>query len=250
MAERGISQFPNLTAIDNRVCWNHNQRSKERDQFLVIVTQDIQTMKCVLIFAALIQVSLGFSVYKSSLISLERCQSQGSYAKMKSITLISRSMSKDGDDFWESQRRLAASIADTVDQEDKEIRLSAREAYNKRVFDLVLETFYFSILIFAAIWALVPNPFTGISYLLGALLGTAYTYGLGKYVETLGGSAYDVDDVKGSGVGSARFAFLILLFIFVGKFRSQGLQEIPAIMGFFTYQLSSLSQGLKESAED
>jgi hypothetical protein len=113
-----------------------------------------------------------------------------------------------------------------------------------------LETFYFSTLIFAGIWALVPNPFSGISYLLGALLGTAYTYGLGKYVETLGGSAYDADDLKGSGVGSARFAFLILLFIFVGKFRSQGLQEIPAIMGFFTYQLSSLSQGLKESSED
>jgi len=89
------------------------------------------------------------------------------------------------------------------------------------------------------------------SYLLGATLGTAYTYGLGKFVESIGGSAYDVEDVAGSGVGSARFAFLIVLFIFVGKFRSEGLQEIPAIMGFFTYQLSTLSQGLKDSsAED
>lgn len=52
-----------------------------------------------------------------------------------------------------------------------------------------------------------------------------------------------------TGVGSARFAFLIALFIFVGKFRSEGLQEIPAIMGFFTYQISSLSQGLKDAAE-
>jgi hypothetical protein len=122
VAERGISQFPNLTATQGVGTAIKDQRSV-RDQFLVIVTQDIQTMKCVLIFAALIQASLGFSVYKSPLISLERCHSQGSYAKMKSITLISRSMSKDGDDFWESQRRLAASIADTVDQEDKEIRL-------------------------------------------------------------------------------------------------------------------------------
>jgi hypothetical protein len=78
-------------------------------------------------------------------------------------------------------------------------------------------------------------------------LGTAYTYGLGKSVEALGGSAYDAEDVKGSGVGSARFAFLIVLFIFVGKFRTVGLQEIPAIMGFFTYQLSTLSQGLKDA---
>ncbi len=104
-----------------------------------------------------------------------------------------------------------------------------------------------SVLIFCLVWILSPNPFTGVSYLLGASLGTAYTYGLGKYVETLGGSAYDAADVKGSGVGSARFAFLIALFIFVGKFRSAGLQEIPAIMGFFTYQLSTLSQGLKDA---
>lgn len=86
--------------------------------------------------------------------------------------------------------------------------------------------------------------------MLGATLGTAYTYGLGKFVETIGGSAYDVEDLKGSGVGSARFAFLILLFVFVGKFRTVGLQEIPAIMGFFTYQLSTLSQGLKDANSD
>lgn len=104
-------------------------------------------------------------------------------------------------------------------------------------------------MLFSAIWFVVPNPLTAISYLLGALLGTAYCYGLGKYVATLGGSAYDAEDVKGSGIGSGRFAFLILLFIFVGKFKSEGLQEIPAIMGFFTYQIASLSQGLKEAAD-
>jgi hypothetical protein len=32
-------------------------------------------------------------------------------------------MNKDGVDFWESQKKLAASIADSVDQEEKEIRL-------------------------------------------------------------------------------------------------------------------------------
>lgn len=114
---------------------------------------------------------------------------------------------------------------------------------------LVAETFYFGIMFFSIIWYVAPNPFTAFSYLLGAMLGAFYCYGLGKYVQTLGGSAYDLEDVKGSGVGSARFAFLIVLFILVGKFRSVGLQEIPAIMGFFTYQVSTLSQGLKESSE-
>jgi len=69
---------------------------------------------------------------------------------------------------------------------------------------------------------------------------------LGKYVETIGGSVQDGEDVRGAGVGQARFAFLILLILFVGKFRSQGLLEIPSISGFFTYQLASLAQGLRE----
>mmetsp|Transcript_877 Transcript_877/g.1364 ORF Transcript_877/g.1364 Transcript_877/m.1364 type:complete len:245 (-) Transcript_877:38-772(-) len=171
--------------------------------------------------------------------------------------LTAQKADADKSDFWESQRILAESMSsalvddddDDAKEEGKATKLSEKEKYNKKVNDLVSETFYFGVIFFSAIWFVAPNPFTSISYLLGALLGTAYCYGLGKYVETLGGSAYDMEDVKGSGVGSARFAFLIVLFIFVGKFRSEGLQEIPAIMGFFTYQLSSLSQGLKESTE-
>lgn len=110
---------------------------------------------------------------------------------------------------------------------------------------LVSDTIYFSILIFSTLWIASSNPFVALSYLFGALSGTAYSFGLGKYVETIGGSVYD-EGVEGAGVGQARFAFLILLFVFVGKFRAQGFLEIPSIMGFFTYQLATLSQGLRE----
>lgn len=73
----------------------------------------------------------------------------------------------------------------------------------------------------------------------------------GKYVENLGGEKTgDLESVKGSGVGEARFAFLILLFIVVGKFRSAGLEVVPTIAGFFTYQLASLSQGLRQEADE
>ncbi len=71
-------------------------------------------------------------------------------------------------------------------------------------------------------------------------MGTAYSYGLGKYI--LGGSAAYMDSVEGAGVGQVRSSFLILLFVIVVKFRSQGLLEIPSIAGFFTYQLASLNQ--------
>ena len=79
--------------------------------------------------------------------------------------------------------------------------------------------------------------------------GAAYAYGLGKYVGMVGGVDTEADAVKGAGVGQARFAFLIILFIFVGKFRSSGLMEVPAILGFFTYQLGSLVQALRSPDE-
>ena len=147
------------------------------------------------------------------------------------------------EEFWKAQAALAASMTETV---DKSVKEETREKFAKRRLALVNETLLFSTLIFSLIWLFGSNPFTAISYAFGAALGTAYSYGLGKYVETIGGSADDVEDLQGAGVGQARFAFLILLFVFVGKFRSAGLQEIPSIMGFFTYQIASLSQGLRE----
>jgi hypothetical protein len=110
---------------------------------------------------------------------------------------------------------------------------------------LTSDTLYFSILIASFLWLVSSNPFVPLSYLFGALSGTAYSYGLGKYVETIGGSIDDTE-LEGAGIGQARFAFLILLFVLVGKFRDQGLVEIPSILGFFTYQLASLGQGLRE----
>ena len=146
-------------------------------------------------------------------------------------------------EFWKAQSALAESMTEKV---DKNVKEENREKFAKRRLALVNETLLFSTLIFAFLWLIGSNPFTAISYAFGATLGTAYSYGLGKYVETIGGSAEDVEDLQGAGVGQARFAFLILLFVFVGKFRAFGLQEIPSIMGFFTYQIASLSQGLRE----
>jgi len=144
--------------------------------------------------------------------------------------------------FWAKQKALAAEMSAKTDAGLKE---EQREKFASRRLALTSDTFYFSILIASALWLVSPNPFVTISYLFGALSGTAYSYGLGKFVETIGGSIDDTD-MEGAGVGQARFAFLILLFVVVGKFRSQGLLEIPSIMGFFTYQLASLGQGLRE----
>ena len=144
--------------------------------------------------------------------------------------------------FWAQQKALAAEMSSNI---EGDVRQENRDKFAKRRLALTSDTFYFSILIASVLWIIYSNPFVTLSYLFGALSGTAYSYGLGKYVESIGGSIDDVE-VEGAGVGQARFAFLILLFVVVGKFRSQGLLEIPSIMGFFTYQLASLNQGLKE----
>lgn len=147
------------------------------------------------------------------------------------------------DDFWQQQKDLMKEMSD---QNEKYLKDERDKNFAKVQTGLIVETTFFSSLIFSLLWLACDNPFVPLSYVFGSLFGVAYAYGLGKYVETVGGTIDDAATVEGAGVGQARFAFLILLFVFVGKFRSYGLMEIPSIAGFFTYQLASLSQGLKE----
>jgi len=155
-------------------------------------------------------------------------------------------MAESGDnDFWNQQRALMNEMSERT---EKSLRKEQLEKYRRVQGKLVEETAFVSALIFSLLWLGCDNPFVPFSYVFGAVFGLAYTYGLGKYVETLGGTADDASQVQGAGVGQARFAFLILLFIFVGKLRAYGLIEIPSILGFFTYQISSLFQGLREDS--
>lgn len=150
-----------------------------------------------------------------------------------------------GDDgsFWDQQKEL---MEEMTGRAEKSLRKEQLEKYTERRNGLISDTAFFTSLIFSFLWGICDNPFISFSYVFGAIFGLAYAYGLGRYVESIGGSVDDTEAVQGAGVGQARFAFLILLFIFVGKFRSVGLEPIPAILGFFTYQIASLSQGLKE----
>lgn len=147
-------------------------------------------------------------------------------------------------DFWVQQKQLAQDLADSS---SKSLKHEQMEKFEKRRLALVGETAYISVFLFAGLWMVADSLYTSVSYALGAATGIAYAYGLGKSVETLGSSPDEVTQIQRSGLGEARFAFLILLFVVLGKFRgSTGIQEIPAIAGFFTYQLASLRQGLRE----
>ena len=147
--------------------------------------------------------------------------------------------------FWNSQKDLASALSA---QTKLSLRQEQSAKFERRRLALVADTAYIAWFIFCACWMIFPNPMTAISYSFGATMGIAYTYGLGKSVEVIGQSIDDVGATQGAGVGEARFAFLIVLFLFVGKFRGgdYGLQEIPSIAGFFTYQIASLNQGLRE----
>jgi hypothetical protein len=147
------------------------------------------------------------------------------------------------DEFWQQQRAL---VNEMTDRSEKSLRKEQLKKFGDVQGKLIVETVFVSALIFSLLWLACDNVFVPISYVFGATFGLAYTYGLGKYVETLGGTVEDASAVQGAGVGQARFAFLILLFILVGKLRAYGLIEVPSILGFFTYQISSLFQGLRE----
>jgi hypothetical protein len=146
-------------------------------------------------------------------------------------------------DFWTRQKELMDEMSNAS---EASLKAEMQDKFAQRRLGLVGDTAYFGFFIFCLAWIVSENPMVAISYSFGATMGLAYAYGLGKYVETVGASPEKVIESQGAGVGGARFAFLILLFIIVGRFRSEGLLEVPAIAGFFTYQLASLSQGLKE----
>jgi hypothetical protein len=149
-----------------------------------------------------------------------------------------------GDDFWAEQKALAKEMSGVV---EKSRQAEAQGKFQKRRLALVTDTAYFGFFIFCLLWAFFDNPFVAFSFSLGSVLGTAYAYGLGRYVEKFGGNTVeDLESAQGSGVGDARLAFLLLLIVLIAKFRSVGLVEVPAIAGFFTYQLASLNQGLQE----
>jgi hypothetical protein len=147
--------------------------------------------------------------------------------------------------FWNSQQELARKLST---QTKVSLRQEQFDKFEKRRLALVIDTAYIAWFIFCACWLIFTNPMTAVSYAFGATMGIAYTYGLGKSVEVIGQSIDDVGATQGAGVGEARFAFLIILFLFVGKFRGGefGVQEIPSIAGFFTYQIASLNQGLRQ----
>jgi hypothetical protein len=161
--------------------------------------------------------------------------------------LIRLSLSKtNNDDIWKQQKELVNQMKEKQNSNNKEI---AMQKYRQRAQGLVKDTTFISFLLFCFLWMIQENPWVPISYLLGTTCGIAYTFGLSKYVETVGQTVDDVmkqDNTPGTGFGAARFAFLIILFILVGQYRSYGLLEIPSIFGFFTYQIASLSQGLRD----
>lgn len=152
--------------------------------------------------------------------------------------------SEGGDqDFWSRQKELMEEMSVTA---DNSLQSENKQKFADRRTALVGDTAYFGFFIFCALWTFFSNPFVAFSYAFGTTMGLLYAYGLGRYVETIGGSVDDEGTVQGAGMGQARFAFLILLFVVVGKFKTAGLLEIPSIAGFFTYQLASLNQGLRE----
>tara|TARA_B110000305_G_C19193732_1_gene517839 strand:+ start:161 stop:721 length:561 start_codon:yes stop_codon:yes gene_type:complete len=147
--------------------------------------------------------------------------------------------------FWSDQGKLLSTLK-TQSKQD------STNNFTKRRMNLVSDNLLISTIIFSLLWFVCPLANTPFSYLLGSSLGTAYSYALGKQVATIGASEIDMETVSDGATGTARFAFLIVLFILLGKFgisKEGFLEPIPAIGGFFTYFISALVQSAKDYDE-
>lgn len=80
------------------------------------------------------------------------------------------------------------------------------------------------------------------SFGFGGALGIIYSVLLGRYVEGIGNGG----NATGGG-GSARFAPVILLIVFYGKFRDQ-LSIFPELAGFFSYKIAPILQIFNEES--
>lgn len=83
------------------------------------------------------------------------------------------------DEFWLKQKQLLAQMSNVA---SKSIQAEQREKFAKRRIALVSDTAFFGFFIFCSLWTVFDNPFVAFSYALGASLGLAYAYGLGKFV--------------------------------------------------------------------
>jgi hypothetical protein len=133
-----------------------------------------------------------------------------------------------GMNFGRKQRAL---LNEMTDRTEKSLRAEQLEKFRHTQGKLVAETAFVSALLFVLLWLACDNPFVPFpTYWIH--------FGMGKYIEMLGGKAKDASAVR----GQAHFTFLIHLSVLVGKLRVHGLIEIPSILGFFTYQIASLTQ--------
>ena len=108
------------------------------------------------------------------------------------------------DTFWQQQRDLMKEMTESNEQS---LKVEQGRQFDTVQNGLIVETGFFAALVFALLWLACDNPFVPLSYVFGATFGVAYTYGLGKYVSTIGGTIDDESVLQGAGVGQARFAF-------------------------------------------
>lgn len=81
--------------------------------------------------------------------------------------------------FWMQQKQL---VQDLSDVSNKSLRAKQKEQFARRRIALVGDTAFLSFFVFCGLWIAFDNPFVALSYILGATLGLAYAYGLGKCI--------------------------------------------------------------------
>lgn len=104
----------------------------------------------------------------------------------------------DPNEYWARQLAL---LQDIHQREETALVKEQKKKFAKRHTALMIDTIISSLLICSVLWVFSPNPFHCMSFAFGSLFGLAYTYGLGKYVATLGKSLNSSEDRQAAGWG-------------------------------------------------
>ena len=122
-----------------------------------------------------------------------------------------------------------------------EKRGKVMRGYNNLRITFLLDNLFISALGLCLLWSFGTYK-DAFSYGVGSFLGTGYAALLARYVESLGSKSGG-----GAGGGAARFAPVVLLILLYSK-NKEYISIVPEILGFFTFQVSSLLQIFNEDA--
>jgi len=140
---------------------------------------------------------------------------------------------------WYGENEFSRQVLGVIEALGEEVRADPMSDFYELQQRLLVTTVGLALVIFPITWVCYSFK-TALSALLGAAAGLMYFRLLGKYVADLG--------VRTSRLSSLRYVVVLIVFLIPIKF--QALELMPTFLGFLTFKVAILMDGLRTVYHD